>query len=92
MFVFCKPASFYAEELLVPCPTPKLDYHPLLAVCDCLFHIFMATLHIIGCSSIFNLRMCHAIVTGAHLSWHTINIRHKNESFKNVNHAADDYF
>ena len=38
--------SFYGEELLAPRPTPKLEDHPLSAVCDCLFSIFVATLHI----------------------------------------------
>jgi hypothetical protein len=28
---------FYGEELLAPRPTPKLEDHPLSAVCDCLF-------------------------------------------------------
>jgi hypothetical protein len=37
---------FYGEELLAPRPTPKLEDHPLSAVCDCLFKIFAATLHI----------------------------------------------
>jgi hypothetical protein len=32
---------FYGEELLAPRPTPKLEDHPLSAVCDC----FAATLH-----------------------------------------------
>jgi hypothetical protein len=37
---------FYSEELLAPRPTPKLEDHPLSAVCDCLFNIFTATLYI----------------------------------------------
>jgi hypothetical protein len=36
---------FYGEELLAPHPTPKLEDHPLSAVCDCLFNVFAATLH-----------------------------------------------
>jgi hypothetical protein len=36
---------FYGEELLAPRPTPKLEDHPLSAVCDCLFNVFAATLH-----------------------------------------------
>jgi hypothetical protein len=36
---------FYGEELS-PCPIPKLEDHPLLVVCDSLFNIFAATLHI----------------------------------------------
>jgi hypothetical protein len=34
------------EELSAPLPTPKLEDHTLSAVQDCLFHIFVATLHI----------------------------------------------
>jgi hypothetical protein len=36
---------FYGEGLLAPRPTPKLEDHPLLAVCNCLFNIFTVTLH-----------------------------------------------
>jgi hypothetical protein len=36
---------FYGEELLAPCPTPKLEGHPMSALRDCLFNIFAATLH-----------------------------------------------
>jgi hypothetical protein len=35
-----------SEELLAPHPTPNLAVHPFLAVCDCLFIIFAATLYI----------------------------------------------
>jgi hypothetical protein len=35
---------FYGE-LLAPRQTPKLEYHPLLAVRDCLFNTFAAVLH-----------------------------------------------
>jgi hypothetical protein len=55
-------ASFYSEEL-APRPTPKLEDHSFSAVCDCLFNIFTATLHIGGHSSICNLRMRLAMVT-----------------------------
>jgi hypothetical protein len=33
------------EELLAPCPTPKLEDHPLSAARNCLFSIFTAALH-----------------------------------------------
>jgi len=66
--MFCNKASFYGEEWSTLRPTPKLEDHPLSAVCDCLFNIFTATLYIGGCSSIPNLRTCHALVTGTHLS------------------------
>jgi hypothetical protein len=39
---------FDGEELLAPRPTPKLEYHPLSAVRECLVNIFAATLHIVG--------------------------------------------
>jgi len=60
---------FYSEALLGPRPTPKLVYHSLLAVRTCLFNIFTAAVHTGVCSSIHNLRTCHAVVTGTHLSW-----------------------
>jgi len=59
---------FYGEELLAPRPTPKLEDHPLSAICDYLFNIFAATLYIVGPSSIRKLRTRHAVVTGTHLS------------------------
>jgi hypothetical protein len=37
---------FYGEEMLASHPTPKLEGHPLLAVCNCLFSIFATALHI----------------------------------------------
>ena len=39
------------------------------SVCDCLFNIFAATLHIGGRSSIRNLRTHHAMKTETHVSW-----------------------
>ena len=68
MFIFCDYASFYVEELSVPCPTPKLEDNPLSAVRDWLFNIFAATLHIGGHSSIHNSGTHHAMVTVTHLS------------------------
>ena len=38
-------STFYSEEFLAPCLTPKLEDHPLSAVCVFLFSIFTATLH-----------------------------------------------
>ena len=67
-FMFRNYDSFYGEELLAPRPSPKLEDHPLLAVRDFLFNIFAATLHIGDRSSIRNLRMLRAVVTGTHLS------------------------
>jgi hypothetical protein len=49
-------------------PTPKLEDYTLSAVRDCLFSIFISTLHIGGRSSTRKLRKCHAVVTGAQSS------------------------
>jgi hypothetical protein len=57
---------FYGEEL-TPRPTPKLEDHPLSAIRDCLFNIFAAALHDGGRSSLRNLRMRYAMLTGTHL-------------------------
>ena len=65
---FINMIRFYGGELLAPHPTPKLEDHLLSAVHDYLFNIFAATLHIGGPSSIRNMRTCHAMVTGTHLS------------------------
>jgi hypothetical protein len=43
---FCNKLTFCGEELLAPCPTPKLEDYPPSAVRDCLFNIFAATFHI----------------------------------------------
>ena len=59
----------YTEGLFAPHTTPKLEYHLLLAVLNCLINIFAATLHTGGRFSIRNLRTCHGVVTGTHLSW-----------------------
>ena len=44
--VFATSKVLNVEELLVPRPTPTMEYHPLSAVRDCLFNIFAATLRI----------------------------------------------
>jgi len=64
----------YGEELLASCPTPKLEGHPLSAARDCLFNIFAATLHIGSHSSIYNLRMHHAVVRETHLQQWVISL------------------
>ena len=69
MYLFRNKAGFYGEDLLAPHPTPKLENHPLLAVHDCLFSMFVATFHIGGHCSTSSLRTSHAMVTGTHLSW-----------------------
>ena len=68
LWIFRNKIHFNRGELLAPHPTPKLEDHPLSAVCNCLFNIFAATLHIRGRSSIRNLRTRHAVVTGTYLS------------------------
>jgi hypothetical protein len=45
VYTFRYKIRYYGEELLAPRPTLKLKYHPLSAVCDCLFNIFVTTLH-----------------------------------------------
>jgi len=45
---------------------PKLEDHPLSAVRDCLFNIFVATFHTGGHTSIRNLGTRHAVVTRTH--------------------------
>jgi hypothetical protein len=66
-WMFCKMTISYGKNLLASCPTPKLEDHTSMAVCDGLFNIFAATLHI-GGGSIHNQRMRHAMVTGSYLS------------------------
>jgi hypothetical protein len=61
VFLFRNKANFYGEELAAPRPTPKLEDHPLSAVRECLFNIFVATFHIGGRSSIHNLRTRHSV-------------------------------
>jgi len=68
-FIFHNMIRFYGEELFAHHQNPKLDCHPLLAVHDSLFNIFKATLHIGVRSFVHNLRTCHAVVSGFHLSW-----------------------
>jgi len=43
---FCNNNNFYGEGLLDICPTPRLEYHPLWFVRNCLFNIFAATLRV----------------------------------------------
>jgi hypothetical protein len=68
-FIFHNMIHFYGEELFAPNPNPKLGYYLMLAVHDCLFSIFAVTLHIVSHSSICNLRICHAVVSGSYLFW-----------------------
>jgi hypothetical protein len=65
--MFGHKASFYGEELAVPCLTPKLEGHPVSAVRDCLFNIFAATFHIGGRSSIRKLRARHSFCCSCEL-------------------------
>jgi len=65
-WIFCNKICF-CDESLAPRPTSRMEDHPLSAIHNCLFNIFAASLHIGGRSSIRNLRMCHAVVTGTYL-------------------------
>jgi hypothetical protein len=49
-------------------PKPQAEDQLLSVAHDCLFKLFAATLHIGDRSSIRNMRTCHALVTGSHLS------------------------
>ena len=68
VFMFRNKVSFYGDESLAPRPTPKLEYHPLSAVRDCLCNIFAATLHAGSRSFIRNLRTRLALLTWTHSS------------------------
>jgi hypothetical protein len=67
LWLFRNIIPFYGEELLHRL-TPKLEDHPLLTVCECLFIIFIATPHIGGRSSVYNLRTRYVAVTRTHIS------------------------
>jgi hypothetical protein len=60
--------SFNGEELLAPRPTPKLEDHPLSAVCDCWFNIFATAFLTEGRYSVHNQRTWRAVVTRTHVS------------------------
>jgi hypothetical protein len=83
---------FYGEELLAPRPTPKLEVHPLSAVRDCLFNIFAATSITGGRSSIRNLRTRHAVVTGTHLTRHTIGCVSQKQQKVKIRTEKNNYF
>jgi hypothetical protein len=63
-----RTSFLYGVELLAPRPTHKVDDHPLSAICDCLFDVFAATLHIGARSSSRNLRTRQAGLKVNHLS------------------------
>jgi hypothetical protein len=44
--MFHNKVIFYGEELLAPQPNPKLEDHPLSAVCYNVFNTITATTHI----------------------------------------------
>ena len=68
VWMFHNKICFYSELFLALHPTPKLENHPLSDVCESLLNIFSAPLLIGSHSSIHNLRTCHAVLTGTHLS------------------------
>jgi len=55
-------SNFYSEGLLAPCPTPKLEDHPLSALCNCLIYSQLPSISG-DLPSIHNLRTHHAVVT-----------------------------
>jgi hypothetical protein len=91
--MFRNRIRFYGEELLAPRPTPNLEDHPLSVVRDCLFHIFVATLHIGGRSSTRNLRTHLVVAARTHLflSWRQgptySETRFKKSSYVNVQYT-----
>jgi hypothetical protein len=60
---FVTKIRFRGEELIASRPTSKLEDHPLSAVRDCLFNIFVPTLRTGRRSSVRNLRTRHAVRT-----------------------------
>jgi len=66
--IFRDYANFSCKDLLAPCPSPKVEYHPLLTLGGCLFKIFAATLRIGSRFFFRNPRTRRAVVTGTHLS------------------------
>jgi hypothetical protein len=71
LVIFRNKLIFYGEELSAPRPTPKLEDHLLLAVHDCLFNIFAATLCICRLpppSATWGRTM--PWWKGTHLTWH----------------------
>jgi hypothetical protein len=68
-FISYNMIHFYGEELFAHHQNPKLDFHPLSGIHQCLFNIFKATLHIGVGSSICNLSTCNAVESCFQLSW-----------------------
>ena len=66
--IFSNKTRFYGEELLGPCPTPKIEDHTLSAIRESLFDIFATTLHIGGRSPTRNPRSRRVVLTGNNLS------------------------
>jgi hypothetical protein len=89
VWTFRNMICFNGEELTALRPNPKLEGHPLSAVCDCIFCTFAATLHIGGCSSIHNLRKRHAVMTGTHLS-RKIELREYKCEYMNLNDLVQE--
>ena len=63
-------------------PNPKAGGPPLVCCPDCLFNLFVATFNSGGRSSIRNLRMRHAVVTGTHLSYNIMLTKFKTTYLK----------
>jgi hypothetical protein len=46
LVTLCNRFNFFNSKYLTPYPTCIFEYHPLSAVCDCLFTIFTANIYI----------------------------------------------
>jgi hypothetical protein len=66
MFTFRNKASFYGEDLSAPRPKPKAGGPPLVGCPRLLIPYIRSYLYIGGRSSIRNLGLRHAVVTGTH--------------------------
>jgi hypothetical protein len=87
LWIFRNQDMFSRWGVVSSSPNPKLEDHPLLAVCDCLFSVFAATRYIRGRSSIRSLRRRHAVVTEDSLiTWMSVTITKKKPftSWQNV--------
>jgi hypothetical protein len=68
LWMFRDKDTFSRWGVLSPSSNPKLEDHPLSAVRDCLFYIFVATLHVGSRASIRNLTTRHAVAAETYLS------------------------
>jgi hypothetical protein len=85
--VFRNMVIFYGEELLAPCPTPKLEDHPC-RLSTTAYSMYSQLPSISGGrSSICNLRTHHAVVTGTHY-YDKAGLKHVGDSVTNYNKSS----